>query len=121
LMNAAVRDCLVEGYEPLIGELKLPDPEDRHVLAAAIKAGAQVIITSNLRDFPPEHLSQWDIEAKSPDDFVLDQIDLEGRVVWACVQQIADSRVRPPETVDDVLDALETAGLVESVAALRSG
>ncbi|MFI6738151.1 PIN domain-containing protein [Nonomuraea sp. NPDC050451] len=121
LMNSAVRDCLVEGYEPLMEGLKLPDPGDRHVLAAAIKAGAQIIVTSNLKDFPAEHLAAWDIEAKSPDDFVLDQIDLDGRVVWACVQQIADSRMSPPETVDDVLDALETAGLVESVAALRAG
>ncbi|GAA4589430.1 hypothetical protein GCM10023194_43640 [Planotetraspora phitsanulokensis] len=121
LMNSAVRDCLVEGYEPLVEGLKLPDADDRHVLAAAIKARAQIIVTSNLRDFPPEHLASWDIEARSPDDFVLDQIDLDGRVVWACVQQIADSRISPPEIVDDVLDALEKVGLVESVAALRAG
>ncbi|MEV1172406.1 PIN domain-containing protein [Nonomuraea sp. NPDC049784] len=120
-MNSAVRDCLVEGYEPLIEGLKLSDPDDRHVLAAAIKARAQVIVTLNLKDFPPEDLAAWDIEAKSPDDFVLDLIDLDGRVVWACVQQIADSRTSPPETVDDVLDALEVAGLVESAAALRGG
>jgi predicted nucleic acid-binding protein len=49
LMNKAVRDCLVTGHEPLIEGLKLPDPEDRHVLAAAIKAGAQVIVTRNLK------------------------------------------------------------------------
>ncbi|MEU5859611.1 PIN domain-containing protein [Nonomuraea sp. NPDC047529] len=121
LMNSAVRDCLVEGYEPLIEGLKLPDSDDRHVLAAAIKVGAKVIVTSNLKDFPADYLAPWDIEVKSPDDFVLDQIDLDGRVVWACVQQIADSRTSPPETVDDVLDALEAAGLVEAVAALRAG
>lgn len=121
LINSTVRDCLVEDYEPLIEGLKLPDADDRHVLAAAIKAGAQVIVTSNLKDFPADHLAQWDITAKSPDDFVLDQIDLDGRVVWACVQQIADSRDNPPATVEDVLDALEKAGLVESVAALRAG
>ncbi|MGP4022292.1 PIN domain-containing protein [Actinomadura sp. 3N407] len=121
LMNAAVHDCLVEGYEPLIEGLKLPDPDDRHVLAAAIKAGAQVIVTSNLKDFPAAAMEVWNLEAKSPDDFVLDQIDLDDRVVWACVQQIVDSRVNPPETIEDVLDAMERAGLVESVAALRSG
>lgn len=87
----------------------------------AIKVGAQVIVTSNLKDFPAECLAPWDIEVKSPDDFVLDQIDLDGRVVWACVQQIADSRNNPPETVEDVLDSLEAAGLVEAVAALRAG
>lgn len=73
LMLASVRDCLVTGYEPLIGALQLPDPDDRHVLAAAIRARAQVIVTANLRDFPRETLKSWDIEAKSPDDFVVDQ------------------------------------------------
>ncbi|GAA4606063.1 hypothetical protein GCM10023195_21430 [Actinoallomurus liliacearum] len=121
LMNAAIRDCLVEGHESLIEGLKLPDPNDRHVLAAAIKAGAQVIVTSNLADFPAEELAVWGIEAKSPDDFLLDQIDLDDRIVWACIQQIVDSRVNPPETIEDVLDTLERAGLVESVAALRDG
>lgn len=56
LMNKAVRDCLVTGYEPLIDALELPDPDDRHVLAAAIKARAQVIVTNNLKDFPPRAL-----------------------------------------------------------------
>ena len=95
LMICAVRDCLVTGYEPLIETLDLPDPGDRHVLAAAIRARAQVIVTENLTDFPASVLSQWDIEAKSPDDFVLDQIHLDRKVVWSCAQQIADSWRRP--------------------------
>lgn len=57
------------GHEPLIEGLKLPDPDDRHVLAAAIKAGAQVIVTRNLKDFPETDLQPWDIEAQSPDAF----------------------------------------------------
>jgi hypothetical protein len=120
LMNDAVPDALVDEYDSLAEGLKLPDPDDRHVLAAAIKANAQVIVTSNLRDFPAEELAKWNLEAKSQDDFVLDQIDLDDRIVWACVQQIVDSRVNPPETIEDVLDTLERAGLVESVAALRT-
>ena len=52
LMDQAVPDCLVEGYESLIEGLSLPDPDDRHVLAAAIRAGAQTIVTINLKDFP---------------------------------------------------------------------
>lgn len=120
LMNQAIPDVLVEGYEPLIDALKLPDSKDRHVLAAAIKSQAQVIVTSNLKDFPAHVLTSWNVEAKSPDDFVLDQIDFDDRIVWACVQQIVDSRNNPPETIEDVLDALERAGLVESVAALRT-
>jgi PIN domain len=59
LMNAAVPDCPVEGYEPLIDGLKLPDLDDRHVLAAAIKVGAQLIVTNNLADFPEDALASW--------------------------------------------------------------
>lgn len=121
LMNAAVPDCLVEGFEALIGDLKLPDADDRHVLAAAIKVGAQVIVTNNLSDFPNDSLAPWSVEAKSPDDFVLDLIDFDARVVYACVQQIVDERRNPPESFDEVLGQLERAGLVESVAELRMG
>ncbi|MFC6079632.1 PIN domain-containing protein [Sphaerisporangium aureirubrum] len=120
LMVKAVRDCLVTGYEPLIEGLKLPDSHDRHVLAAAIRARAQVIVTNNLRDFPADSLSSWDVEAKSADDFVLDQIHLNQKVVWACVQQIADSWKNPPGAVEDVLASLERSGLVQSVAELRA-
>lgn len=74
LMNEAVADCLVSGYEDLVDALKLPDTGDRHVLAAAIRASAQVIVTANLKHFPHDYLAQFTIEAKSPDDFVLDQI-----------------------------------------------
>lgn len=120
-MNGAVGNALVTGFEELIPGLKLPDPGDRHVLAAAIKCGAQVIVTNNIKHFPQAHLDQWAIEAKRPDDFVMDQIDLDVKVVYACVQQIVDSRTRSPETIDDVLRQLERSGLVESAAALRIG
>ncbi|MFI6152209.1 PIN domain-containing protein [Kitasatospora sp. NPDC051170] len=121
LMNQAVRDCLVRGHEPLVEAVKLPDPGDRHVLAAAIKAGAQVIVTLNLRDFPESYLEEWNIEAKSPDDFVLDLIGLDDRVVYSCVQEIAAARRNPPTSFDDVLTMLERSGLIESASALRSG
>jgi predicted nucleic acid-binding protein len=76
LMNAAVADGLVTGYEPLVGALELPDPDDRHVLAAAIRSAAQVIVTSNLRDFPNCKLAPYGVEARHPDEFVLGLIDL---------------------------------------------
>ena len=69
LMNAHVRDCLVTNYEPLIDALELPDVDDRHVLAAAIKAQAQAIVTVNLSDFPLEKLEPLGIEPLYPDDF----------------------------------------------------
>ena len=82
LMNAHVRDCLVTGYEDLIPALKLLDPDDRHVLAAAIRAGAGVIVTANLADFPPATLAQYGIEARHPDEFVMDLLDLDADAVY---------------------------------------
>lgn len=121
LMNEAVPDCLVTGYEPFIDGLKLPDEDDRHVLAAAIKAGAQVIVTDNLRDFPADYLEPWGIEAKSADDFVMDLIDMYDRIVYSCAQAMADNTQRPPLTLDDILTRMERAGLIESANALRAG
>jgi len=121
LMNAAVRDCLVSGYEPLVETLELPDPDDRHVLAAAIRANAQLIVTRNVKDFPEGRLAQWDTKAKSPDSFVRDVIGISREAVWVCIQQIVDSRRQRPVTIDDVLSQLERDGLVGSVAVLRAG
>lgn len=119
LMSRAVRDCLVTGHEPLIESVTLPDPDDRHVLAAAIRARAQVIVTANGRDFPDAALRPWNVEAKTPDEFLLDQFYLSGPVLYGAVQRVADSWKNPPGTVSDVLDRLERTGLVETVAHLR--
>lgn len=119
LMVAAVRDCLVQRYEPLVAGLQLPDEKDRHVLAAAIKARAQAIVTTNLRDFPADALHVWGVEPQHPDQFVIDQINANGPTVYGAVQRIADSSKRPPRTVDDVLTALEKNGLAESALVLR--
>ncbi len=66
LMNTAVQDCLITGYQSLIPGLSLPDENDRHVLAAAIHAGADVIVTFNKKDFPEAYLSQFGIAAQRP-------------------------------------------------------
>lgn len=75
-INLAFPDALVKDYEPLIGLLTLPDLDDRHVLAAAIKVNADLIITNNLKDFPEEYLLRFGLKAKTPDDFFTDIIDL---------------------------------------------
>ncbi|GGV37038.1 PIN domain-containing protein [Kitasatospora herbaricolor] len=121
LMNNAIRDCLVTGYEPLIDGLKLPDPDDRHVVAAAIRSSAQVIVTENRKDFPQHYLDTFGIERKSADDFIMDLIGLDDRVVYACVQEIALGRRNPAQTLDDVLAQLERSGLNQTVSALRLG
>lgn len=120
-MSGAIRDVLIKGYEPLIDILDLPDPDDRHVLAAAIKAKAQVIVTSNLKDFPTDKLSVWDVQSVHPDVFIEAQVDLSPRLVYGVLMQIADSWKTPPNAVvADVIDSLEREGLVASVAALRA-
>jgi len=76
LMNSAIKDCLVTGYEPLIDGLILPDPNDRHVLAAAIAVSADVIVTTNLKDFPAKTLRPFRLIAQHPDEFIVNQITL---------------------------------------------
>lgn len=119
LMCAAVPDCLIEGWEPMVDGLDLPDPHDRHVLAAAIRAGAQVIVTANVRDFPSKALETFSIEAQRPDAFVLGLIDLDPGAVVTVVHQQQGDLVRSPTTLPALLDLLERQGLVQSVAALR--
>ncbi len=118
-MTTSVRDCLVKGYEPLIDAVELPDPDDRHVVAAAVRARAQVIVTFNLDDFPEAALARWDVEAKHPDDFLVDQFHLDALEVHKAVQAVADSRHNPPGTADDVLDGLERQGPPQTAALLR--
>jgi len=119
LMNDAIRDVLIEDYEALIPGLDLPDPNDRHVLAAAIKSGAQVIVTHNLRDFPPAAIERYGIEAQHPDAFVLNLIDLNASAVAeAIVAMELDLASRPG--IPYVLAALERADLKDSVEVLKS-
>jgi hypothetical protein len=68
---------LVTGYQQLIEVLDLPDPDDRHVLAAANKVGAQLIITNDMGDFPADRLAPWDIETCSADHFTHAMVDLD--------------------------------------------
>jgi predicted nucleic acid-binding protein len=119
LMNEAVRDCLVTDYEDLIDSLTLPDPDDRHVLAAAIRSGAEVIVTYNLTDFPGEILTRFDIEAQHPDDFLIGFLDLAPGVVCAAVKAQRESLRNPPKIAEELLATLEGQGLTQAVARLR--
>ncbi|MAO60833.1 MAG: PIN domain-containing protein [Alcanivorax sp.] len=119
LMNQAVPDCRVTGYENLIAGLTLPDPDDRHVLAAAVVAGAQLIVTFNLRDFPEAVLARFGIEAVHPDDFVVQQFDLHEARVIETAKNHRGSLKKPPKGVEEYLETLAAQGLVVTVDRLR--
>ena len=119
LMNSHVRDCLVIGYQDLIPSLTLPDVNDRHVLAAAIVAGADVIVTYNLKDFPATIFEQYGIEAQHPDEFITHMIDLAPPVVCEAAKRQRMSLKNPPQSVEDLLSAYERQSLAQTVAELR--
>ncbi len=119
LMDQHASDALITGYEDLIPGLQLPDPNDRHVLAAAIRGRADVIVTANLRDFPAETLAEFGIDAQHPDEFVLHLIDLAPGIVAEAAQHHRESLKNPPKTVDEYLTTLEALGLTQTVSALR--
>lgn len=119
LMNAHVRDCLVTGFEHLIPAIELPDPDDRHVVAAAIHAGASLIVTFNLKDFPSEALKPYNLAAQHPDDFIVDLLDLHPAGVLEAAASHRRSLKNPPKTAEEYLDTLLAQGLTQSVAAMR--
>ncbi len=119
LMVRAVPDCMVDGFDDLIAGLSLPDADDRHVLAAAIRAGAQTIVTFNLKDFPAESLALYGVEAQHPDDFVFDLLDLAPGAVLSAVNAQLASLKNPPQTLGQLLDTFRSQGLAQSVARLR--
>jgi len=106
LMNEAVPDSLVDGYEELIPGLSLPDNDDRHVLAAAIVANAQVIVTFNLKDFPISELEKYNIEAQHPDEFLLHLLSLDHITVIEALKKMRQRLKNPPKSASEFVETL---------------
>lgn len=119
LMDASVLDCLVRGYENLIPSLQLPDPNDRHVLAAAIRAKANVIVTANLRHFPASALAPYDIVAQHPDLFIHHLLRMAPGPICEAIKTHRLSLKHPPKNVEQYLETLEKHGLSQAVNTLR--
>lgn len=119
LMEDAFPEAIVSDFESLIEAIELPDVDDRHVVAAAIRSGAQAIVTFNRKDFPPDVLGSYDVEVKHPDEFVLDCLDLVPALVANCVRDQASALRNPERSVNEVLVDLRGGGLVQSVARLN--
>ena len=118
-MDEALPDACVSGYETLIPVLTLPDADDRHVLAAAIRAKAEVIVTFNERDFPEPVLAGYQISPQHPDTFLRHLIDLAPALVRARVEAMLKAWANPPTTPEEFIGHLERCGLPETASALR--
>lgn len=119
LMDAHVAGALITGYDDLIPALSLPDPNDRHVLAAAIRGGANVIVTCNTKDFPDALLDQYGIEAQHPDIFITHLFDLAPMDVLAAARNQLRDLKNPPVSVSDYLERLEKLQLPQTAGHLR--
>lgn len=119
LMNSHVRDALIQNFHDLIPSLSLPDPDDRHVLAAAIRGRVDVIVTYNTKDFPEEAIAPYEVSAQHPDAFLTHVLDLAPGAVLAALQRLRQSLKNPPVEPANYLSRLEQHGLSSFVAKLR--
>jgi predicted nucleic acid-binding protein len=120
LMNRTFKDAKVTNYNKLIGVLELPDPDDRHVFAAAIRCGADLIVTENLKDFPKEQISEYDIDVQSPDIFIQHLIDLDWEACCRALVKQKRSLNNPPKTREEMRDTFKQIGIPNSADLLYS-
>ena len=120
LMERALPAARVYGYEGLVDTLVLPDPDDRHVLAAAIHCSSEVIVTFNLSDFPDVALSPYRVEALHPDDLLSELIASDAVKFVGAVRELRAALLNPAYTPDEVIDALRRTGLPKSASVLTA-
>lgn len=119
-MERAFKEAMVDDFDHLLAVCDAaPDAKDRHVLAAAIKTRADVIVTDNLKHFPDRMLATFGIEARSADDFIADTAMLDiGRAMTA-FRQMRSDYVNPAMSVEDLFIKMDDQGLTETVDVLR--
>jgi len=120
LMDAHAPDCLVIGYGALVADLALPDPNDRHVLAAAVRAHADHIVTYNLRDFPEVHTGPLGISAIHPDTLVSGLMAEFPVEVVETAREHRSALKTPPCSATEYIYRLERLGLARTATQLRA-
>lgn len=113
LMNDALPLAIVVGYEDHIEAVRLPDPNDRHIVAAGIAAGAAVILTWNLRHFPAEALKRFGLRRATPDAFLSDLYDNDPEVVIGSLANARRNLSRSHVSASDFIDILDRQKLVQ--------
>lgn len=119
-MNQAFRSALVSGWEPLETSIRLPDPDDRHVVAAALRGRADVVVTENVRDFPHSMLSRLGLEVIRVDDFLLRLFEDRPKATRHVLTEQATALRNPPVSKSELLLMLERAGAPAFAAVVRS-
>ncbi|HEX5324919.1 MAG TPA: PIN domain-containing protein [Capsulimonadaceae bacterium] len=110
-MKEAIPDCTIAGYDYLIDRIELPDPDDRHVLAAAIHAKAQLIVTNNRSDFPLKTLEMYDLQCCHPDAFLTRLYESAPEDVIEVLREQRAALKKPSQTVEEFLATLNRNGL----------
>lgn len=118
-MERYFADAMVTGYDDLVPTMT-NDAKDRHVLAAAVRGGAEVLVTFNLKDFPSESVAPFDLEVVHPDTFLLDQLDLYRAPTLRALVELVEGYDSPAMTVDDLLLGLIRAGVPRFADEVRS-
>lgn len=117
VMDEYFDDASVEGWEYLENAIVLPDKNDAHIAAAAICGRADVIVTSNIKDFPKEVLEPMGIDVQTPDEFLLNQLDLDPDGVIDCLKRQSDAMNNPEKSVREVLELISRCGAERFAAA----
>lgn len=109
IMREHFDDAEISGHEGRSSAMTC-DPKDRHVLAAAVHGGADLLVTHNTRDFPPASTADYPLTLTTPDDFLLDLLDLAPALVLQTLREQAARFKREPRTVAGLLTVLQLAG-----------
>ena len=115
LMDAHARDVLVAGFEDLAPTIELPDPDDRHVVAAAVRGEADIVLTANLRDFPASVLSSLGLAARHPDAFLADLCNRSPAPFLEALRRVRARLRNPPVSRREHFDVLRRIGLNSTV------
>lgn len=118
-MNLAFPDSNVDKYSSLISSITLPDPDDRHVVAAAIRSKANVIVTYNIKDFPGSIEDEYDIEIQHPDVFLTNVYDLHPEKAKEAFRKMVKRLKNPPKSYSEVLDSLSKSDLKDTIEKLK--
>lgn len=118
-IERAFRDACVTGYDALIPAVTLPDADDRHVLAAAIHTNAQVLVTDNLKDFPPDELGKFGVELKSSDEFISDTITLHEQTAFGALKTMRVGYQNPALSTGKIIQFAESRGLMTTALLLK--